>query len=60
MLRRLDGAAVAASAIAEVLLTVVNQILFTALGLALLVAIVKNTPIVDALLGRLAVSAPGP
>jgi len=60
VLRRLGGAAVAASAIAEVLLTVVNQILFTAIGLALLVAIVKNTPIVDALLGRLAVSAPGP
>jgi putative membrane protein len=60
MLRPLDGTAVAASVIVEVLLTMVNQILFTAIGLALLVAIVKNTPIVDALLGGLAVSAPTP
>lgn len=57
LLRPLDGAAVAASVIVEVLLTMVNQILFTAIGLALLVTTVKNTPVVDALLGGLAVSA---
>jgi putative membrane protein len=60
MLRPLDGTAVAASVIVEVLLTMVNQILFTVIGLALLVAIVKNTPVVDALLGGLAVTAPVP
>src|SRR5262249_45707975 len=60
MLRPLDGPAVAASVIVEVLLTMVNQILFTAIGLALLVAIVKHTPVVDALLGGLAVSASAP
>lgn len=60
MLRPLDGAAVAASVILEVLLTLINQFLFTAMGLALLVTIVKNTPVVDTLLGGLAVSLPVP
>jgi putative membrane protein len=60
MLRPLDGTAVAASVIVEVLLTTINQILFTAIGLALLVTIVKNTPVLDTLLVGLAVSAPAP
>jgi putative membrane protein len=57
LLRPLNGAAVAASVIVEVLLTLVNQILFTAVGLALLLGIVKQTPFVDTLLGGLAASA---
>ncbi|ARN82061.1 lysylphosphatidylglycerol synthase domain-containing protein [Methylocystis bryophila] len=60
LLRRLNGAAVAASVIVEVLLTLVNQILFTALGLALLLMIVKKTPLVDTLLWGLAASALAP
>ncbi len=57
LLRPLDGAAVAASVIVEVLLTLVNQILFTAIGLALLLTIVKKTPLVDTMLAGLAASA---
>ena len=57
LLRPLNGAAVAASVIVEVLLTLVNQILFTAVGLALLLTIVKKTPLVDTLLAGLAASA---
>lgn len=57
LLRPLNSAAVAASVIIEVLLTLVNQILFTALGLALLLTIVKKTPLVDTLLGGLAATA---
>jgi putative membrane protein len=60
MLRPLDGAVVAASVIVEVLLTTINQILFTAIGLALLVTTVKNTPVLDTLFVGLAVSAPAP
>jgi Lysylphosphatidylglycerol synthase TM region len=52
--------AVAASVIVEVLLTTINQILFTAIGLALLVTTVKNTPVLDTLFVGLAVSAPAP
>jgi hypothetical protein len=57
LLRPLNGAAVAASVIVEVLLTLVTQILFTAIGLALLLAIVKQTPLLETLLGGLAASA---
>ena len=60
LLRPLDGAAVAASVIVEVLLTLVNQILFTALGLALLLTIIKKTPLVDTLVAGLAASAAAP
>lgn len=60
MLRPLDGAAVAASVVLEVLLTLINQVLFTAIGLALLVTIVKNAPLVDTLLGGVAASLPVP
>lgn len=60
LLRPLNGAAVAASVIVEVLLTLVNQILFTALGLAALLTIIKKTPLVDTLLGGLAASAAAP
>ena len=57
LLRPLNGAAVAASVIVEVLLTLVNQILFTSVGLALLLTIVKKTPLVDTMLAGLAASA---
>jgi len=57
LLRPLNGAAVAASVIVEVLLTLVNQILFTAVGLTLLLTIAKKAPLVDTLLGGLAASA---
>ena len=38
------------------LLTLVNQILFTSVGLALLLTIVKKTPLVDTMLAGLAAS----
>ncbi len=60
LLRPLNGAAVAASVIVEVLLTLVNQILFTAIGLALLLTLVKKTPLVDTMLWGLAASAAAP
>ncbi|MEO8325272.1 MAG: lysylphosphatidylglycerol synthase domain-containing protein, partial [Nitrospirota bacterium] len=60
MQRPLDGAAVAASVILEVLLTLINQYLFTAIGLVLLVTTMRNTPVVDTLWWGLGVSVPVP
>jgi putative membrane protein len=60
LMRPLPGPAVAASVIVEVLLTVVNQYLFTALGLVLLLAATQDTTLLDSLALGLAVSLPVP
>lgn len=60
LLRPLPGAAVAASVIVEVLLTLVNQYLFTALGLVLLLAATQDTNLLGSLAIGLAVSIPVP
>jgi putative membrane protein len=60
MLRPISGAAVAASVILEVLLTMINQCVFTAIGLGLLIIFVEEPRILDSLLGGLAVSLPLP
>jgi len=60
MQRPLDGAAVTASVILEVLLTLINQYLFTAIGLVLLITTIRHTPVVGTLLWGLAVSLPVP
>jgi len=60
LLRPLSGPAVTASVVIEVLLTLVNQFLFTALGLVLLVTLLHSTDTSDALIIGLAVSLPVP
>lgn len=60
LLRPLPGAAVAASVVVEVLLTMVNQFLFTALGLMLLVGLMRSSATSDALFVGLALSLPVP
>jgi len=60
MQRPLNGAAVTASVILEVLLTIINQYLFTAIGLVLLVTTIRHTPVVSTLLWGMAVSVPVP
>lgn len=60
LLRPLSGAAVAASVVVEVLLTIVNQYLFTALGLILLVTLLHGNRTTDALFIGLAASLPVP
>lgn len=60
MQRPLDGAAVTASVILEVLLTLINQYLFTAIGLVLLITTIRHTPVMGTLLWGLAVSLPVP
>ncbi|CAL1241606.1 lysylphosphatidylglycerol synthase domain-containing protein [Candidatus Methylocalor cossyra] len=60
LLRPLNGAAVAASVILEVLLTLINQYLFTALGLVLLVTTVSDTALAGTLFWGLLVSVPVP
>lgn len=60
MRRPLNGAAVTASVIIEVLLTLINQYVFTAIGLVLLVTTVRNTPVLDTLWWGLGVSLPVP
>lgn len=60
LLRPVPGAAVTASVILEVLLTVLNQYLFTALGLVLLVSLLHGTDVSDALFWGLLASLPVP
>jgi putative membrane protein len=60
LLRPLPGTAVTASVILEVLLTLVNQYLFTALGLVLLVSLLSRSELSDALWWGLAASLPVP
>ena len=58
--RLLDGAAVTASIILEVLLTLINQYIFTVIGLVLLMETIRNTPVVDTIWWGLGVSLPVP
>ena len=60
LMRPLPGPAVAASVIVEVLLTVVNQYLFTALGLVLLLSATQDTNLLGSLALGLVVSLPVP
>ncbi|TAM13098.1 MAG: hypothetical protein EPN72_11535 [Nevskiaceae bacterium] len=60
LLRPITGAAAAASVLVEVLLTVVNQYLFTALGLVLLVMLVHDTPVTHGLVFGLVATLPVP
>ncbi len=60
LLRPLPGPAVAASVIVEVLLTLVNQYLFTALGLVLLLAATQDHSLLGSLALGLLVSLPVP
>ncbi|MDI3259108.1 MAG: lysylphosphatidylglycerol synthase domain-containing protein [Sinobacteraceae bacterium] len=60
LLRPLPGTAVTASVILEVLLTLINQYLFTALGLVLLVTLLSRSELSDALWWGLLVSLPVP
>lgn len=59
-MRPLPGPAVAASVIVEVLLTIVNQYLFTALGLVLLLSATRDANLLGSLALGLAVSLPVP
>ncbi|MBL6749937.1 MAG: flippase-like domain-containing protein [Nevskia sp.] len=59
-LRGLDGAATAASVIVEVLLTVINQYIFSALGLVLLIAVTASSHLGWSILTGLALSLPMP
>jgi len=60
LLRPLSGAAVTASVVIEILLTVVNQYLFTALGLILLLVGADDPNLVWKLLLGLGATLPGP
>lgn len=58
--RGVDGAAAAASIVIEVLLTLLTQYLFTALGIVLLIALIRNVGALDTVLIALAASLPLP
>lgn len=58
--RGIDGAAAAASVVIEVLLTLVNQYLFTALGIVLLIVITQQVGALDSVLMALLASLPLP
>ncbi|MDB6144171.1 MAG: hypothetical protein JWP80_3215 [Pseudomonas sp.] len=58
--RGIDGAAATASVVIEVLLTLVNQYLFTALGIVLLILITQQVGALDSVLIALAASLPLP
>lgn len=60
ILRGLDGATVTASVIVEVLLTLLNQYLFTGLGLVLLILLTHATHLTSTILIGLALSLPIP
>lgn len=60
MVRKLSGAAVTASVVAEVLLTIVSQYLFTTLGLVLLVTLIHGTKATSAMFIGLAATLPVP
>ncbi|ACO78271.1 hypothetical protein AvCA_20680 [Azotobacter vinelandii CA] len=56
----IDGAAVTASIVIEVMLTLVNQYLFTALGIVLMIALTHHVGTLGSLLGALLASLPLP
>ncbi|MBB3104717.1 lysylphosphatidylglycerol synthase domain-containing protein [Azomonas macrocytogenes] len=56
----IDGAAVTASIVIEVLLTLINQYLFTALGIVLLIALTQQIGTLDSVLWALVASLPLP
>ncbi|MFJ3486937.1 flippase-like domain-containing protein [Pseudomonas sp. NPDC090202] len=58
--RGIDGASATASVIIEVLLTLLNQYLFTALGIVLLIVLSQHVGALDSVLVALAVSLPLP
>ncbi|WP_397448014.1 flippase-like domain-containing protein [Pseudomonas sp. NA-150] len=58
--RGIEGAAATASVIIEVLLTLLNQYLFTALGIVLLIALSQHVGVFDSLLVALIASLPLP
>jgi putative membrane protein len=58
--RGIAGARAAASVVVEVMLTLINQYVFSALGLALLVMLANRTPVSDALVWGLAFALPVP
>lgn len=58
--KHLDGAAVAASVVMEVLLTLVSQYVFAALGILLLIGLTQHIGTLNAVLGALAASLPLP
>lgn len=58
--RGVDGAAAAASVIVEVLLTLLNQYLFSALGIVLLIALAEHVGALGSLLVALAAGLPLP
>lgn len=58
--RGVDGAAAAASIVIEVLLTLVNQYVFTALGIVLLIGLTHQVGALDSILIALAASLPLP
>jgi putative membrane protein len=60
LLRPLNGAAATASVLVEVLLSVVNQYVFTAIGLVLLVLLVHDTHVANTLIIALAATLPMP
>lgn len=60
LMRPLPGPAVVASVVVEVLLTVVNQFLFTAIGLVLLLSSTRDSELLGSLALGLAVSLPVP
>jgi putative membrane protein len=57
-LRGLDGASVSASVLIEILLTVLNQTLFSALGVAVLISMTQATPLTQTMLIGLGLSLP--
>lgn len=60
ILRKLDGAVVTASVIIEVLLTLLNQYLFSAIGLVLLIRLTQATHLTTTILVGLALTLPLP
>jgi putative membrane protein len=58
--RGIDGAAATASIVIEVLLTLVNQYVFTALGIALLMGLTHQVNVLDSVLIALVASLPLP
>lgn len=58
--RGIDGMAVAASVVMEVLLTLLSQYLFAALGILLLIGLSEHLGALDSVLGALAASLPIP
>ena len=58
--RGIDGTAVAASVVMEVLLTLVSQYLFAALGILLLIGLSQHIGTLNSVLGALAASLPLP